>query len=159
MKIRLDYVTNSSSSSYICEICNRAESVYDGSINDIGMLECSYGHIMCKTEVEDYIFFELKLTTEQIKSILKTHIRESGGDVWYDEEDVDRWITDGDGPVNFEYVDSIPECLCPICNCKEVSDYDYLRFLSKITGFTKQDFKKYLTENFSSYDDFKEFLR
>ena len=53
MKIRNGFVSNSSSSSFVCEICYLADSVYDGGIGEIGMCECTNGHIMCLDHLLD----------------------------------------------------------------------------------------------------------
>lgn len=47
MKIRNGFVSNSSSSSFICEICNHTESGWDASPNDLGFSTCINGHILC----------------------------------------------------------------------------------------------------------------
>lgn len=43
MKFRKDFVTNSSSSSFVCEICGRAESGFDIGLSEAGMMECVIG--------------------------------------------------------------------------------------------------------------------
>jgi len=49
MKIRTGFVSNSSSSSYICEICYTATEVHDScSLEDVGFCECENGHLFCR---------------------------------------------------------------------------------------------------------------
>ena len=50
MKIRNSFIANSSSSSYICDVCNRVESGWDLSLSDVEMMECEVGHIFCADE-------------------------------------------------------------------------------------------------------------
>lgn len=65
MKIRKSFVTNSSSSSYICDICGEQFSGWDASLSDFDLVECVNGHVFCmnhsknlkepeETEDEDY---------------------------------------------------------------------------------------------------------
>ena len=48
MKIRLDYITNSSSSSYTCIICDNTESGMNVGMSELGMIQCENGHTMCE---------------------------------------------------------------------------------------------------------------
>ena len=66
MKFRKDFVTNSSSSSYICEICGRNESGYDIGLRDCEMMECVNGHIFC---CEEALPFPSK--EEMVKAIME----------------------------------------------------------------------------------------
>jgi hypothetical protein len=44
MKIRTGFVSNSSSSSFVCEVSGRSEVGYDCSCSDVGMYECENYH-------------------------------------------------------------------------------------------------------------------
>ena len=46
MKVRKGFVSNSSSSSFICEISGEVESGYDASPSDCGMIRCVNDHLM-----------------------------------------------------------------------------------------------------------------
>lgn len=48
MKIRIGFVSNSSSSSFICEICNHTETVYDSSYREAGFAQCINEHVFCE---------------------------------------------------------------------------------------------------------------
>ena len=49
MKIRFGFVSNSSSSSYVCEVCGNAESGWDAGAAECGMYTCSdHTHIFCE---------------------------------------------------------------------------------------------------------------
>ena len=55
MKIRIGFISNSSSTSYVCEICYLAESAWDScSLEELGFCECTNGHIICL----DHMLFE-----------------------------------------------------------------------------------------------------
>ena len=47
MKFRKGFVTNSSSSSFICQVCGNVESGYDMSYYEAGYVQCENGHEFC----------------------------------------------------------------------------------------------------------------
>lgn len=51
MKIRNGFVSNSSSSSFVCEICGATEVGYDVSLSDVGFVECENGHVFCEEHI------------------------------------------------------------------------------------------------------------
>ena len=54
MKIRNGFVSNSSSSSYVCEICYHADAGMDACLQELGFIQCENGHIIC----EEHMLFE-----------------------------------------------------------------------------------------------------
>ena len=104
MKFRKDFVTNSSSSSYVCEICGRTESGWDMGLSDCDMMECVNGHVFCCDEA-----LEKPTKEEMIKMILEN----GWNNRWdnniddyrdYTEEEIltmdedivfEKWFTDG----------------------------------------------------------------
>jgi len=51
MKIRKGFVSNSSSSSFICDVCGNIEAGWDMSIDEADMVECVKGHVLCKDHI------------------------------------------------------------------------------------------------------------
>uniref|UniRef100_A0A6M3LCM6 Uncharacterized protein n=1 Tax=viral metagenome TaxID=1070528 RepID=A0A6M3LCM6_9ZZZZ len=47
MKIRTKFVSNSSSSSFICDYCGHDESGWDLCLSEAAMVECTRGHTFC----------------------------------------------------------------------------------------------------------------
>lgn len=47
MKIRNGFVSNSSTSSFICEICGENNVGRDLCLSECDMFECEFGHVMC----------------------------------------------------------------------------------------------------------------
>lgn len=70
MKIRTGFVPNSSSSSFVCEVCGRAESGMDASAQDFDMVNCENGHTFCTDEaIEDIPFGEKASEVEDADEI------------------------------------------------------------------------------------------
>ena len=52
MKVRRGFVSNSSSSSFVCDICCNVESGFDASPTDLEMARCENGHIVCQCHLD-----------------------------------------------------------------------------------------------------------
>jgi hypothetical protein len=48
MKKKIGFISNSSSSSYVCNVCGDIREGYDEK--EVGMIECHHGHFFCDTE-------------------------------------------------------------------------------------------------------------
>lgn len=130
MKFRSDFVTNSSSSSFVCEICGRTESGWDTCLQECEMMECVNGHTFCVDEALD-----LPSKEEMIKIILE--------DKWNKHSEEELLAMDGD--YLFENFCSeggyyeVPECVCPICQFIEYSEYDLSAYLLKEYGVSRDE--------------------
>ncbi len=168
MKIRLDFVTNSSSSSFICDCCGSVEAGYDVSLEDVGMCECENGHTLCNYHVEDEMDFETK--KKLLIRYLKKDVRYYEGKA--DEyaikkflkltEDLDFVINlteeqyekdENDEEYRFEdllsYNDlesTIPVELCPLCSHSTVTDREMLDYALKKLNLKEEDLKEMVRE-------------
>ena len=63
MKIRKGFVSNSSSQSFVCDVCGYETSGWDLSLSEAEMVECENGHTLCQEHV-------LEASQEQLREIL-----------------------------------------------------------------------------------------
>jgi hypothetical protein len=144
MKFRKDFVTNSSSSSYVCEICGRTESGWDLSLRDCEMMECVNGHVFCYEESLD-----MPPKQEMIKAIMENEWNKK---TWYNYrgDRTERIYTEDellemeDDTVFFDFFNeegyyNVPECMCPICQFIEYSEYDLSAYLLKEYGVSREE--------------------
>ena len=131
MKIRNGFVSNSSSSSFICNVCNGAESGWDLCLDDAGMFNCENGHcvhIDCAPDYDDSAKDDL--------------VDENGDrtDEYYD----------------WEY--NIPSKMCPICSLSNIPHNIQTMYLKAKLGISSADLAKELREKFKSLKELKEWV-
>lgn len=138
MKFRKDFVTNSSSSSFVCEICGRVESGFDIGLAESGMMECVNGHIFCEEESLEIPpkeeLLKMILENEWNKGVWDSNIRQRRD---YTQEEIA--VMNGEDLFTKFCSDNgyydVPECVCPICQFIEYSDRDLSKYLSKNMAF------------------------
>lgn len=54
MKLRFGFVSNSSVTSFVCEICGRQEAGMDMSMRDFDFVTCENDHLFCADEMLEY---------------------------------------------------------------------------------------------------------
>ncbi len=129
MKIRSGFVSNSSSSSFVCEVCGGIESGFDSSYEELGMCECENEHTLhiecipgCKGKYYDHSPEEM--CTE-------------GGE----------W---NDNALKKEY--------CPICSMKSISEDDLNRYILKEIGKDKKTLEDEIRNRFANLEEFMKYL-
>ena len=144
MKFRKDFVTNSSSSSYVCEICGRNESGYDLSLSDCEMMECVNGHVFCCDEALPFPSKE-----EMVKAIMENewnkkivyNYRNGYTEDTYTEDEL---LEKDEETLFFNFYNdeghyNVPESVCPICQFIEYSEYDLSAYLLKEYGISRDE--------------------
>lgn len=125
MKYRKSFVTNSSSSSFVCDICGRVETVWDTGLSDVGMYQCVNGHTFCQDEA-------LEISKEDlIEMIIEDKWNKSSKEE-LEKMELEELIECFD-------VGEVPECFCPICNFIEYSQSDLARYLLKEYGISRDE--------------------
>ena len=142
MKFRKDFVTNSSSSSYVCEICGRSESGWDLGLSECEMMQCVNGHTFCCDEA-----LEKPTKKEMIKMIMENEWNKDhwDGDIYdYRDFSEEELVVMDDDDLFEDFCSEggyyeVPECMCPICQFIEYSEYDLSAYLLKEYGVSRDE--------------------
>ena len=134
MKYRKCHVTNSSSSSFVCDICGRVESGWDIGVEDAEMYECVNGHTFCWDEA---------LINYGDKEDLIRMILEEGWNKTYEDEAItEEKLNNMEWEDLMEFAENgycVPEGFCPICNFIEYSESDLSKYLLKEYGISRDE--------------------
>ena len=166
MKIRKGFVSNSSSSSFICDVCGNVESGYDASASEVGFANCENGHTFC----EEHIIREL--TDDQVRGLVKRIIENGDAGTGEDFADLteaeqleeirgvlaDAYMnTNSFGDYGFD--GELPAECCPICSMQILPDSDVLTYILKSNASTREAMYEKIRAEFGSIDKFIEFIR
>ena len=171
-KRRMSFVTNSSSSSFICEVCGNVDSGMDASASDLGFAQCVNGHTFCedhKLDAERNFKQELIDTIKQRIESLRTNsyyiskpelqqqrIQE------YEQElvDIETLDTDEIEDILNDYTEgSVPAVCCPICALDTVRDADVLMYIAKKTKVATTEVEHEIQQQFGTLDELKKYLK
>jgi hypothetical protein len=175
MKIRAGFVSNSSSSSFVCDVTGDVESGFNVSLEEVGMCQCENGHTFSVTylvcELED-IPFEAKArivaegnvtiscdrdkTLEERRKERKEKIEKflaetSDAEIMtlFEEEEYNEEI---------KYNSELPEEMCPICSFKEFDLNDIRAFLYRKLNKTNEEIMDEIRKEFKNYDEFRKYI-
>ena len=153
MKIRRGFVSNSSSTAFVCDVCDNVESGMDVGIEEMNMAECKNGHCFCQGHTR-------QLTNEELIAWYfeqnTTLTEEEKKDVLANPENIYDTISETSGVGELLY--AYPEHLCPICNMENFLDSELLRFLMIESKTDMNTLTNMIKERFKNYESFKRYL-
>jgi len=119
MKIRQGFVSNSSSSSFTCDVCGHETGGFDVGLRDCDMCRCEEGHEMCNDHVD-------RDKEDEIKERLERE-----------------WNPDEHDGCTFHYdgIYYLPIELCPICEGSVIMENTISALAIAKTGQTREELK------------------
>lgn len=144
MKARLGFVSNSSSSSFVCLVCGEEQGGFDMSITEAGMQSCEHNHIICTDHALPYeMTWEIQrqraLDAWLVREGSKQHLRPAIEAA--DSEDRWRDLVEAQPEIEWLYEtdpNELPPETCPICQFKTLDTADGLAYLLKEQGLTRE---------------------
>ena len=163
MKVRNGYVSNSSSSSFLCNVCGRMESGYDASPSDFGMMELQCGHTICEHEKNiDYTLGQMLKSVKkdeqnnEFVEILKKEIEKFGEDAKPSMEFDSEFLAQME-EIYGSY--DMPDFLCPICTMKVIESENKYKYLLHKFNLKDEDIEKEIKDKYNYLDDFLEDMK
>jgi len=139
MKFRTGFVSNSSSSSFVCDFCGEDVSGWDMCLSDAEMFNCEgCGHTVC----DDH---RLDVSVEQLKQWFVLATAEDKKHYWTgDAAEVAAFDgTSADELLELMIPDEqrhyTPSCMCPLCQLTKVTIKDMLRYLLAVLDRKSED--------------------
>lgn len=158
MKIRQGFVSNSSSSSFTCNVCGETQSGMDMSCGDADMFECENGHIVCNSHQR-----KVDITDSDKKSLLHARLAKRTWKTPTEVSSETAEINASSGNAleesyNEACYDGSPSGLCPICCFEKLDGNEGLLYLLKKAGITRDQLAARIGIEFKTFSAFSNYI-
>lgn len=153
MKVRQFFVSNSSSSSFICEICGHTETGYDVSLSDLEFVQCENEHIFCDEHIinaDDGVEY-----VDQYEEYLKSKHCPICQFEEYSQSELARYLVK-EYKISKELVFSEIKAINK--RRKKLYDNEYIEYVFKQHGLTDDLVLQSLKERFVKYANFYKYI-
>jgi hypothetical protein len=156
MKIRNGFVSNSSSSSFVCDVCGTVESGMDASASDFEMTQCTADHCFCDSHTKDLPETTPQMIREnitaQINECTYTSAEDKAVSLQTLADTEDEYLED---LLRDDYSDDgCPECQCPICTLTALRSEDGYAYLKKKFNLTDANILTEIKADFKTHAEF-----
>jgi len=171
MKKRNGFVSNSSSSSFICEICGEEVIGQDISLENANMYQCVAGHTICEDHVTIDIEsdeFAKKLLQYKIDSYYKSYKKTNDDFYLQWSNDYKQYLKDYDNMddstkeevrEDLELRSNIPQETCAICSMKSIRMIDVTSYLLYKFDLDCDKVKEEMALKFATLEEMNEKMR
>ncbi len=160
MKIRNGFVSNSSSSSFTCDVCGENVSGWDLGLSEAEMSECVNGHVLCDEHLsESDVIYEEMTFEEKKEYCLQLAEWESTRDEINEmehEEQLDDLYSD---ELCSEERYNMPASRCPCCSLAKPTDSQVLEFLLFEKGTSREDIEDEMRTRFTDYEEMTQAIK
>ena len=167
MKTRLDFVTNSSSSSFVCDKCDECFQVYDG---DDDTEECENEHGLCNDCGSHYAQKEFVL--EKMRAAILNPKSSSHDTKTLEELFFKLTLEDGSNEYeNHEFHETIQKTLglepwqrlydftCPLCSMENISYYQAAKYQAAKSGRSLNEIYEEIRTEFKHLNAFEKWIQ
>lgn len=145
MKIRSGFVSNSSSSSFICNICGYSYAGYDGEY-DVEHFTCVNKHKICEDCFDSITKIIKKMELNEILEIIDVDLNDEELETIDKEEFLLSHLAK-------EFY--ISSTFCPICHLEDIPDEFLLKFLLKKNNISREDLCQEIRCKYHNLDELK----
>lgn len=155
MKVRTGFVSNSSTTSFECDICGYSETYHDSiSCSDFDVIYCEFGHCLCVHHIEEY-FPDVGDNYENEDGELSVEYCPFCQNILFTNKDLGLYLLKEHGVPKeevFAYIKSINK------RRRVLRDEEYVEYVLKKIGKTSEDIELDINVKFKTFADFWEYI-